>query len=258
MVTKSQQMPASQRKATQAAAASRSTQPRSRRPSAASGSYANCDFDDFEDPAPRMLLLRLLSRSSQSPEITDEERAYYASRQAPRSVRLQKQKDLEQQRAQAAADAAKAQAVDQAVGIRASDEPAQPELLNQPGNQAGQTVLVPPSAPADKIAEALNERKAVVVQQGRRTSLLLRQQRVWGRCQHKSEHHLAKQAFRPSCVHRRFASDAMLAPVFLRLTVRSFAISTRTITTQRSISLSSLIHTRTTREARKWVPMAGH
>ncbi|KAJ1018120.1 hypothetical protein NDA16_004986 [Ustilago loliicola] len=185
--SKSQQMPASQRKAAAAAAAaaaattaapsgstSRPPQPRSRRPSAASGSYANCDFDDFEDPTPNNVASSSSIKIEPVPEVTDEERAFYASRQAPRSVRLQKQKELEQQRTQskpappnttataAAADAAKTHAVAQALGVRASDEPAQPELLNQPGNQAGQTVLVPPSAPATKIAQALDERKAAV------------------------------------------------------------------------------------------------
>ncbi|SPO32692.1 related to RIB1 - GTP cyclohydrolase II [Ustilago trichophora] len=180
--TKSQQMPASQRKAAAAVAAaasaaaaaastssvasSRPSQPRSRRPSAASGSYANCDFDDFEEPTPNKTASSSSVKIEPVPEVTDEERAFYASRQAPRSVRLQKQKELEQQRVQAktttAQDAAKSQAVAQAVGVRASDEPAQPQLLNQPGNQAGQTVLVPPSAPATKIAQALDERKAAV------------------------------------------------------------------------------------------------
>lgn len=184
--SKSQQMPASQRKAAAAAAAaaaqqsasstSRPTQPRSRRPSAASGSYANCDFDDFEDPTPNNVASSSSVKIDPVPEVTDEERAFYASRQAPRSVRLQKQKELEQQQQQsqttaaapttsataAAADAVKTQAVAQAIGVRASDEPAQPQLLNQPGNQAGQTVLVPPSAPATKIAQALDERKAAV------------------------------------------------------------------------------------------------
>ncbi|SPO30344.1 related to RIB1 - GTP cyclohydrolase II [Ustilago trichophora] len=177
--TKSQQMPASQRKAaaaasaaaasTSTAASSRPSQPRSRRPSAASGSYANCDFDDFEEPTPNKTASSSSSvKIDPVPEVTDEERAFYASRQAPRSVRLQKQKELEQQRVQAkpqittAQDAAKSHAVAQAVGVRASDEPAQPQLLNQPGNQAGQTVLVPPSAPATKIAQALDERKAAV------------------------------------------------------------------------------------------------
>lgn len=156
--SKSQQMPASQRKAAAASSSSGSSskpaQPRSRRPSAASGSYANCDFDDFEEPTASSSSVKI----DPVPEVTDEERAYYASRQAPRSVRLQKQKGLEQARAAAAKDAA----VAQAVGVRASDEPAKPELLNQPNNQAGQTVLVPPSAPANTIAKALDERKAAV------------------------------------------------------------------------------------------------
>ncbi|KAI3483459.1 hypothetical protein L1887_53686 [Cichorium endivia] len=171
--SKSQQMPASQRKAAAAAAAAaaassaasqqsaspRPSKPRSRRPSAASGSYANCDFDDFEDATPST------SKASSSavkidpvPEVTDEERAFYASRQAPRSVRLQKQKEIEQQRAAAAKD----QAVANAVGIRASDEPARPDLLAQPGNQAAKSQLVAPPAPAANIAQALDERKAAV------------------------------------------------------------------------------------------------
>lgn len=156
--SKSQQMPASQRKATLAAAAAASTsapKPRSRRPSGASGSYANCDFDDFED-APKSAATSSAVKIDPVPEVTDEERAYYASRQAPRSVRLEAQKRLEDQRA----SAAKAQAVAQASTVRASEEPAKPELLNQPGNQAGQTVLIPPpSAPATAISQALNERK---------------------------------------------------------------------------------------------------
>ncbi|GAC98419.1 cyclohydrolase [Pseudozyma hubeiensis SY62] len=189
--TKSQQMPASQRKAAVAAAAaadaskanapasssagdsSRSGQTRPRRQSGASGSYANCDYDDFEDS----VTSRNAASSSSSikiepvPEVTDEERAYYASRQAPRSVRLQQQQQLEQKRAQAnspvqrtsaSLQTLKEQAAVQATGIRASDEPAQPELLAQPGNQAAKTVLVPPSAPANKIAQALDERKAAV------------------------------------------------------------------------------------------------
>lgn len=180
--SKSQQMPASQRKAVQAAtaaspppsAASSSaappSQPRSRRPSAASGSYANCDFDDFEDSTPSNVASSSSIKVEPVPEVTDEERAYYASRQAPRSVRLQRQKEIEQVRAQAqsdasrqaAHDAAKGRAVAQAVGVRASDEPAQPHLLDQPGNQAGLSVLVPPSEPALKIAQALDERKASV------------------------------------------------------------------------------------------------
>ncbi|TKY90351.1 hypothetical protein EX895_000349 [Sporisorium graminicola] len=187
----SQQMPASQRRAAAAAAAatasastsstsgdasSRPVQTRSRRQSGASGSYANCDFDDFEDPSPSANVASSSSvKIDPVPEVTDEERAFYASRQAPRSVRLQQQKELELKRVQvqAQAQASKArqsaqqedgrnQAVTQATGIRASDEPAQPELLNQPGNQAAKTVLVPPSAPANKIAQALDERKAAV------------------------------------------------------------------------------------------------
>ncbi|EST08690.1 GTP cyclohydrolase II, RibA [Kalmanozyma brasiliensis GHG001] len=182
----SQQMPASQRKAAAAAASaadakgstsagtsSRAQQPRSRRPSAASGSYANCDFDDFDDVIPsRNAASSSAIEIEPVPEVTDEERAYYASRQAPRSVRLQQQKDLEQKRAQAQAGAtrqasspdvtAKSQTQPQASTIRASDEPLQPSLLNQPGNQASKTVLVPPSLPADKIAAALDERKAAL------------------------------------------------------------------------------------------------
>ena len=180
--SKSQQMPASQRKAAAAAASdpppnasgapSRSLQTRPRRLSAASGSYANCDFDDFEDPVPGGSAASSSSiKIEPVPEVTDEERAFYASRQAPRSVRLQQQNELEQKRAKAQAQiqAAKApqpasqeHAVTQASTIRASDEPAQPQLLNQPGNQAGKTVLVPPSAPANTIAQALDERKAAV------------------------------------------------------------------------------------------------
>ncbi|CDR99004.1 hypothetical protein [Sporisorium scitamineum] len=183
----SQQMPASQRKAAAAAASasafsspgdasSRPLQTRPRRQSAASGSYANCDFDDFEDPTPSNKVASSSSiKIEPVPEVTDEERAYYASRQAPRSVRLQQQRELEQKRAQAQSQAqgsstrqsvpqvfAKKQAVAQAGAIRASDEPVQPELLTQPGNQAAKTVLVPPSAPANKIAQALDERKAAV------------------------------------------------------------------------------------------------
>lgn len=182
--TKSQQMPASQRKAAAAAAAaaaasdapprasSRPVQTRPRKPSGASGSYANCDYDDFEDPASNVNVASSSSiKVDPVPEVTDEERSYYASRQAPRTVRLQQQQqqqhELEQKRAQAQVQAAlpadvRNQALTQAVGIRASDEPAQPELPAQPGNQAAKTVLVPPSAPADTIAQALDQRKAAV------------------------------------------------------------------------------------------------
>lgn len=176
--SKSQQMPASQRKAastaTSSGSGSRPSQPRSRRPSAASGSYANCDFDDFEVPTPNKASSSAI-KIEPPPEVTNEERAFYASRQAPRSVRLQKQRELEQRRMQsksavqpittataAAADAAETHVVAQAVGVRASGQPAQPDLLNKPGNQARQTVQLPPPAPATKIAQALDQRKAAV------------------------------------------------------------------------------------------------
>ncbi|PWY97831.1 hypothetical protein BCV70DRAFT_180719 [Testicularia cyperi] len=190
---KSQQMPASQRASlnlASAAAASPSTskppqlQPRSRRPSAASGSYANCDFDDFEEAAPAATTSAV--KVEPVPEITDEERAYYASRQAPRSVRLQQQKQLEEQRQNlqqeqqrraegannralpkgaptSTAATARQQAVSQASDVRASDEPARPELLNEPRNQAGKPVVPQLGTPSEKIAKALDERKAAVV-----------------------------------------------------------------------------------------------
>nr|CDI55859.1 related to RIB1-GTP cyclohydrolase II [Melanopsichium pennsylvanicum 4] len=170
--TSSHQMPASQRRAVAAsppitnssANTANPAHPTSPRPNAASGSYANCDFDTFEESPGSNLASCSNLKIQPVPQVTDEERAFYASRQAPRSVRLHKQKQLDAQRAQPkpfiSQESAKHQAVAQAVRVRASDESAaQPSLLKQPGNQAAQTVLVPSSAPSDHIVKPLDESK---------------------------------------------------------------------------------------------------
>ncbi len=280
----SQQMPASHARPRAAASlaagagagpaastsSSRFHQPRSRRPSAASGSYANCDFDDFEDDIPsRNAASSSALEIEPVPEVTDEERAYYASRQAPRSVRLQQQKELEQKRAQAQAAASTRQApssesnanqpaVTQPSAIRASDEPLQPELLNQPGNQAGKTVLVPPTAPANKIADALDERKAAVAAAATTPSHipLTPAAETWRTCPLRSAHPSAGPTSPPSCVRLPSVSDAMHAPCS-NTARRSLLPSVQEHARQpRSISLSSSIRTRTTRPARRWVPTA--
>ncbi|KAN0064009.1 GTP cyclohydrolase II [Thecaphora frezii] len=137
------------------------------------GSYANCDLDEFANEPGTSV-----PKVEPVPEVTDEERALYASRQAPRSVRLQREQQqlkalqgsssasgpapVEPAAATAAALTAKQKEVQSASDIRASDEPARPKLLNQPGNLAAKSARTA-NSPADAVARTLDERKAAVV-----------------------------------------------------------------------------------------------
>ncbi|SPO41970.1 related to RIB1 - GTP cyclohydrolase II [Pseudozyma flocculosa] len=190
----STQMPASQRASLQKRD---EQQPRSRKLSAASGSYANCDLDEFDSQPTSSAASATATQAAHHvvepvPEVTDEERAMYASRQAPRSVRLQREREKLQSLQPSAAPSsatvtvpasgdaaattttagaatpvaeAKRDEVKSAADIRASDEPARPDLERQPGNLAGKPMPMPvtANANANAVAKALDERKAAVV-----------------------------------------------------------------------------------------------
>ncbi|PWN45163.1 hypothetical protein IE81DRAFT_320333 [Ceraceosorus guamensis] len=116
----SKQMSVSQRKerlqnapSSELASTSDSSTGRSKqRTASVSGSYANCDLNDealenLEADALRAEseIAELVSSTSLVPAVTDEEQAYYASRQAPRSQRLRLEADASAKAAKQSATA---------------------------------------------------------------------------------------------------------------------------------------------------------
>ncbi|PWN19015.1 hypothetical protein BCV69DRAFT_284612 [Microstroma glucosiphilum] len=179
----SRQMPASQRQAVKAAQSQQAPAPAartrtSRSQSTSFGSYANCDMDDSELQAEE-----LIREIEPVPEVTDSERAMYASRQAPRSVRIELEEEAKKLRTEALKqresqsresnqgnqerklEAARVAQVASSVGIRASEEegsssaPGTSAPTAPPGDD-GQTSQRPQGTAA-LIQQALSERKAI-------------------------------------------------------------------------------------------------
>lgn len=167
---------ARQREQASQAQASTSTSASQVPSSSRSGAYANCD----EVPATTSAVSH--THTDSVPEVTEEERMMYASRQAPRSVRLRREQEAKERLAQAKAEQdektrdtqsrseqreespANAATVRQAhqghvqdmVGTRASDE------APLPGAPTSQPLPLPSTAPPSlAIAKALEERKAI-------------------------------------------------------------------------------------------------
>jgi GTP cyclohydrolase II len=170
-------MPASQRASLAAAAhstlpqpsaaiplRSSASKPRARRPSAG-GSYANCDYDDFEETLAPHTPSTSAVKVDAVPEITDEERAYYASRQAPRSVRLQREREAGNPPKHVSAVAASgraAAAAGQPAVAPAGDAGASDEPERVPASAAAGKAMATLPSTTDRVVAVLDERKPVV------------------------------------------------------------------------------------------------
>ena len=160
---KSTQMPASQRKLQEQhdkeelSYQQKTPRSRPRKLSTASGSYANCDIDDFQDVQASSSQLKI----QPVPEVTDEEGAFYASRQAPRSVRMQREKEERERQLVDQANQAASTSVSKSVPIPGpSQAPPDATAAKHKAPLAAAATTVPSQAHA--IARALDERKAAV------------------------------------------------------------------------------------------------
>ncbi|PWO00830.1 hypothetical protein FA09DRAFT_327552 [Tilletiopsis washingtonensis] len=143
----STQMPASERRARQRQeAAAAATAP-------AAGSYANCDAPAPE-PEPEQESGYFGGAVPSVPALTDEERALYSSRQAPRSVRLRLEAEAKASRERAAQAQAAAEA-QKSADASAAAAPAAPQPAAAPA---------PRSKAAEQLSEALHSRQALISQ----------------------------------------------------------------------------------------------